>query len=147
MDPYVTYVRPRWSDMDVFGHVNHASLVTLLEDARVPLLFEDSADAGLSDFAKGTVVVRLEVRYMAPIVAAGQEIRMRISLSELKNASFTLDYDVHSGPSDEDTVAARAQVVLAPYDVARQRPRRLTEPERSFLAGRLGAGAEVRSDG
>ena len=31
----------RWSDMDVFQHINHARMVTLLEEARIPWLFHD----------------------------------------------------------------------------------------------------------
>ena len=31
----------RWSDMDAFQHVNHARMVTLLEEARIPWPFAD----------------------------------------------------------------------------------------------------------
>ena len=40
---FVAEVRPRWSDMDAYGHVNHANTVTLLEEARVELLFSEAA--------------------------------------------------------------------------------------------------------
>lgn len=134
---YVAMVRPRWSDMDVFGHVNHAKMVTLLEEARVPLLFDEAGRAGLAEFAKGMVVVDLAVRYHAPIVVNGQQIRVDVALRDLKFASLTLGYTVHSGPSEEDKVAVTAQTVLAPYEVATERPRRLTEEERAFLRTRL----------
>jgi acyl-CoA thioester hydrolase len=138
MAGYVTAVRPRWSDMDVFGHVNHARMVTLLEEARVPLLFGEAAQAGLTELAKGIVVVRLEVDYRVPIVVAGQDVRVGITLRQLRFASVTLDYQVHTGPSGEDPVAVTACTVLAPYDVTSGRPRRLSEAERSFLLDRLG---------
>jgi acyl-CoA thioester hydrolase len=137
MTAYVSMVRPRWSDMDVFGHVNHASMVTLLEEARIPLLFHEAAGAGLTGFAAGMVVVSLSVDYHAPVVA-DREIRVEVNLRELKFASVTLGYTVHSGPSEADAVAVTARTVLAPYDVASGRPRRLTDPERAFLAERLG---------
>ncbi|MEC3978436.1 acyl-CoA thioesterase [Amycolatopsis sp. H20-H5] len=130
---YVALVLPRWSDMDVYGHVNHANLVTLLEEARIPLLFGESVRQGLSELSKGMVVVSLQVRYRAPIVVSGQKIRVEISLKELKYASCTLTYKVHRGPSEEDKVAVTAETVLAPYDVVTERPRRLTDPEREFL--------------
>jgi acyl-CoA thioester hydrolase len=141
MTAFVSMVRPRWSDMDAFGHVNHASMVTLLEEARVPLLFHEASGAGLTGFAAGMVVVRLSVDYHAPVVA-GREIRVEVDLRELKFASVTLGYTVHSGPSEEDAVAVTATTVLAPYDVASSRPRRLTGQERAFLAERLGTGEE-----
>lgn len=132
-------VQPRWSDMDAFGHVNHARLVTLLEEARVPLLFGGTREAtgtetGLSDFASGIVVVQLRVDYRAPIVADGRALRIEIMLADLRFASFTLDYRVRTGPSIEDQVAATATTVLAPYDLSRGRSRRLTDAERAFLA-------------
>jgi acyl-CoA thioester hydrolase len=145
---YVVRVRPRWSDMDAFGHVNHARLVTLLEEARVPLLFGDtgaseSSTGGIAQFAKGIVVVRLHVDYRAPIVVDGGEIRVEIALADLKYASFTLDYRVRTGPSEEDPVAATATTVLAPYDLERGRPRRLTESERDFLATHVPSGGRA----
>ena len=34
----------RWSDIDMYQHVNHATMVTILEEARVPFLREPFAD-------------------------------------------------------------------------------------------------------
>ncbi|HVV12498.1 MAG TPA: thioesterase family protein [Amycolatopsis sp.] len=126
--------------MDVFGHVNHAKLVTLLEEARVPLLFEEAGRAGL-ELAKGMVVVKLAVHYRAPIVVHGQQLRVEISQRELKAAALTLDYRVHTGPSSDDKPAVVAETVLAPYEVATERPRRFTTEEREFL-GRMLAGGD-----
>ncbi|ASR35015.1 thioesterase [Prauserella marina] len=143
MGEYVVHVRPRWSDMDAFGHLNHASMVTLLEEARVPLLFGTAAGEGLADFAKGIVVVRLTVDYRAPVVVEGGDVRVDITLSELRHASFTLDYRVHNGPSVEDGVAVTARTTLAPYDLGGGRPRRLTEREREFLLAHIPSGGEL----
>ncbi|GAB3505019.1 acyl-CoA thioesterase [Amycolatopsis cihanbeyliensis] len=137
---YTTMVRPRWSDMDVFGHVNHASIVTLLEEARVELLFGRAGAEGLTGLAKGVVVVRLSVDYRAPLVVDGGAVRVEMSLTELKSASFTLDYKVDGGQSDSDQVAVVARTVLAPYDVDGARPRRLADAEQRFLTQWLGEG-------
>ncbi|MTD56849.1 acyl-CoA thioesterase [Amycolatopsis pithecellobii] len=134
---YVAMVRPRWSDMDSFGHVNHARMVTLLEEARIPLVFTDAVKAGLPGFAAGMVVVKLSVHYRAPVVVNSTDLRVEISLRDLKFASITLDYTVYSGSSTEDTIAAVADTVLAPYDVSTGRPRRFTDEEREFLKDRL----------
>ncbi|MFD8497505.1 acyl-CoA thioesterase [Amycolatopsis sp. NPDC059657] len=130
---YVALVRPRWSDMDVFGHVNHAAMVTLLEEARVPLLFGEAVKAGLTELPKGVVVVKMSVNYHAPVIADGQDIRIVLSLKELRFASFTLGYSVHNGPSEADKVAVTAETVLAPFDTVTERPRRLSDEERVFL--------------
>jgi acyl-CoA thioester hydrolase len=130
---YVALVRPRWSDQDLFGHVNHANMVTLLEEARVPLLFVDGPKAGLTELTKGVVVVRLTVNYHAPVIASGQELRIEITATQLKFASVTFAYKVHNGPSELDKVAVTAETVLAPFDTTTGRPRRLSEAERDFL--------------
>ncbi|HWC81335.1 MAG TPA: thioesterase family protein [Pseudonocardiaceae bacterium] len=135
MGVYVAEVRPRWSDMDAFGHVNHANTVTLLEEARVEMLFVEATRLGLPDMARGLLVARLAVDYHMPLVVNGGAVRIELSVRELRAASFTLDYTVHSGRAAEDAAVATAQTLMVPYDLDRQRIRRLTEPERDFLAG------------
>ena len=141
MGVFIADVRPRWSDMDAFGHVNHANTVTLLEEARVALLFGEAARQGAGGMTKGVVVARLVVDYHAPLVADGGMVRVAMTVREMRTASFTLDYEVHSGPSVDDPVAATAETMLVPYDTATGRPRRLTEEERDFLAAYRSNGA------
>ncbi|MBV9318957.1 MAG: thioesterase family protein, partial [Mycobacterium sp.] len=35
---FVAPVPVRWSDIDIYQHINHATMVTILEEARVPFL-------------------------------------------------------------------------------------------------------------
>lgn len=135
MGVYVAEVRPRWSDMDVFGHVNHANTVTLLEEARIDMLFSEGGRRGAPTMADGMVVARLVVDYHAPLVADGGSVRVEIAVRELRAASFTLDYTVHNGRRSTDAVVATAETLLVPFDVQARRPRRLTDAERDFLAG------------
>jgi acyl-CoA thioester hydrolase len=126
--------------MDVFGHVNHANMVTLLEEARIDLLFGEGDRHGAVSMAEGIVVARLAVDYHTPLVADGTSARVEIAVRELRAASFTLDYVVHSGRKNSDAVVATAETLMVPYDLAAARPRRLTDAERDFLAGyRAGA--------
>ncbi|MER6766933.1 MULTISPECIES: acyl-CoA thioesterase [Amycolatopsis] len=131
---FVSHVQPRWSDMDVYGHVNHANVVTLLEEARVPVLFGEAERAGLHELPKGVVVVKLAVHYRAPIVATpGRTVRVEITLAELKASTVTLGYVVRTGPDAADPVAVTAETVLAPYNTAELRPRRFSDEESEFL--------------
>ncbi len=135
MGVFVTGVRPRWSDMDAFGHVNHANTVTLLEEARIDLLFTEAARHGVTDMTEGVVVARLVVDYLAPIVFTGDEIVVEMSVRELKTASFLLDYTVRNQRGEDSVVVTKAETLLVPYNVTAARPRRLDEAERDFLAG------------
>ena len=135
MGVFVTGVRPRWSDMDAFGHVNHANTVTLLEEARIDLLFTEAARHGVTDMTQGVVVARLVVDYIAPIVFTGGEIVVEMSVRELRSASFLLDYTVRNQRGDDSVVVTKAETLMVPYNVTAARPRRLDEAERDFLAG------------
>ena len=129
----------RWSDMDVYGHVNNARVVTLLEEARTGLLFGEGARRGAQTLAEGVVVVELLVRYRQPLVYSASPVRVRLWVSELLAASFSLEYIVAG--TGGDAVTARTQ--LAAYDTAAQRPRRLKPGEREFLAAfRDGGGGD-----
>jgi len=132
---FVTGVRPRWSDMDAFGHVNHANTVTLLEEARIDLLFTEAARHGVTDMTKGMVVARLVVDYLTPIMFTGGEIVVEMSVRELRVASFLLDYTVRNRRGEDSDVVTKAETLMVPYNVTAARPRRLVEAERDFLAG------------
>lgn len=127
---FITDVAVRWSDMDAYRHVNNARVVTLLEEARTELLFGEGARRGAQTLADGVVVVELMVHYRQPLAYSATPVRVRLWVSELRAASFTLDYVVTA--TDGDAVTARTK--LAAYDVRAQQPRRLTSPEREFLA-------------
>jgi acyl-CoA thioester hydrolase len=127
---FSTDVAVRWSDMDVYGHVNNARVVTLLEEARTELLFGEGARRGVQTLAEGVVVVELLVRYRQPLVYSASPVRVRLWITELLAASFAVEYVVAG--TGGDAITARTQ--LAAYDTAAQRPRRLTPGEQEFLA-------------
>jgi acyl-CoA thioester hydrolase len=120
--------------MDAYGHVNHANTVTLLEEARIDLLFVEASRHDAAGIANGVVVARLVVDYHAPLLATGSTVRVEVSVREMRPASFTLAYTVHSGLLADDPVVATAETMLVPYDLKAARPRRLSETERDFLA-------------
>jgi len=105
---FMTDVAVRWSDMDVYGHVNNARVVTLLEEARTELLFNEGARRGAETLAEGVVVVELRVRYRQPLAYSARPVRVRLWVSELRAASFALDYVVAGAGGD--AVTARTQL-------------------------------------
>ncbi|RCW45115.1 acyl-CoA thioester hydrolase [Halopolyspora algeriensis] len=131
MGAFIAEVALRWSDMDAFGHVNHARTVTLLEEARAGLLFTEAERQGLSGMAEGMVVARVVIDYHAPLVYRAGAIQVRMSVRDLRAASFVIDYTATAG--DAASVAT-AETLMVPYDLAAGRPRRLTDGEREFLA-------------
>ncbi|MCP3800893.1 acyl-CoA thioesterase [Allokutzneria sp. A3M-2-11 16] len=135
MSPFVTHVHPRWADIDLNRHVNHAVIVTLMEEARGHMLFTDSSPwAGFTDPARGLVVAKLTVDFRAPLDWTGKPVRVRVDISDLRPATFVMRHTVHCGPSEEDRIAAVGEVLVAGFHVATTRPRRLRDDEREFLA-------------
>jgi acyl-CoA thioester hydrolase len=117
----------RWSDMDAYGHVNNARFLTLYEEARVALFFVAARQAQVS-FETGIVIARHEIDYLRP-VDYGDSVRIEMWIAEIRRSSFTVAYELF----DDGELAGRARSVCVPFDLAGQRPRRLSEAERAFL--------------
>jgi acyl-CoA thioester hydrolase len=119
---------PRWSDMDVYGHVNNARFLTLYEEARVALMFVAARKHGVTSLEKGVVISRHEVDYLRP-VDYGETVRIEMWVEEIRASRFVIAYELF----DEGALASRARSVCVPFDLAAGRPRRLSPEERAFL--------------
>jgi acyl-CoA thioester hydrolase len=123
----------RWSDLDAYGHVNNARFLTLYEEARVALFFVGAREQGLTSFEEGIVIARHEVDYLRP-VDYGDRVRIEMWVDEIRPSRVGIRYELFDG----DQLAGRARSVAVPFDLDRQRPRRLSEAERAFLEPWLG---------
>jgi acyl-CoA thioester hydrolase len=135
---FVAQVPLRWTDQDIYRHVNNARAVTLLEEARVVMVFDAAEAAGVSGFREGLLVVGLHVDYRRQIPYRADGLRVTMQVDEVRAASFRITYEMHDGPAEADAVAVSAWTRMATYDLAAGHPRRLTAAERDYL-GRWGA--------
>jgi acyl-CoA thioester hydrolase len=126
----------RWSDLDAYGHVNNSRFLTLYEEARVAMMFPAARAWGVTSFADGVVIARHEVDYLRPVdyrAMPGPDERPRVRIElwveHIRPSRFTIGYELFDG----DAVASRARSVLVPFDLPRQRPRRLSDVERAYL--------------
>ncbi|WP_168702736.1 acyl-CoA thioesterase [Gordonia paraffinivorans] len=131
-DGYVVEVPVRWSDMDVYQHINHARMVTLLEEARIPWLFLDGRPtAPLRD---GCLVADLHVRYQAQLRHSEGPLKVTMYVERLRAVDFTVGYEVRAAgaaPDSKPAVVARTQLVS--FDVDAQRVTRLTPEQKAYL--------------
>jgi acyl-CoA thioester hydrolase len=130
---FVAQVLVRWTDQDAYRHVNHAKAVTLLEEARVAMIFDAAAEEGVASFGPGLLVVGLHVDYRRQIPYRSDGLRVSMAIEEVRAASFRITYEMHDGPAEADAVAVRAWTRMATFDLDAGRPRRLTPDEREFL--------------
>lgn len=126
----------RWSDLDGYGHVNNARLLTLLEEARIQAFWAGGPGGGVPEEMKfsgglgsdtNTLVVRQEVEYLRPLPFLREPVRIDLWVSKLGGASLDVGYEVFDG---EGHLTTRALTVIVLVDAATLRPRRLTDTER-----------------
>jgi acyl-CoA thioester hydrolase len=123
----------RWSDMDVFQHVNHARMVTLLEEARIPWLFEDGRPT--APLREGCVLADLRVRYRGQLRHEDTPLDIAMWIEQLRAVDFTIGYEVRAnGTAPDSPPAVIASTQIAAFDMRSQRLRRLTDSERDYLA-------------
>jgi acyl-CoA thioester hydrolase len=124
--------------MDALGHVNNSRYVDYLQDARVDFLFHTAKELGADDLETGLLVARHEVQYRAPLVHRAAPVRIELWISEIRAASFTVDYEILDvEPQRRVYVVARTKLV--PFDFAADRLRRITPVERDALSKLVGS--------
>ncbi|MEO6886630.1 MAG: thioesterase family protein [Jatrophihabitantaceae bacterium] len=123
-------VHMRWSDMDAYRHINNSAYLAYLEQARIAMFF-DRAPTGERTFSDGTVIARHEIDYVRPVVYHPEPLRLELWVGRVRGASFTVHYEVF----DDGSLAARAATNCVTFDFTTDRPRRLADDERVFLAG------------
>lgn len=123
----------RWADMDALGHVNNVTYVDYLQEARVDALRVHPRITGAEELAEGVVVVRHEVHYRAPLIFRRAPVLIELWVTDVRAASFTLDYEVFDELPEGRRVYLRARTVLTPYVFAGAHPRRITAAERAVL--------------
>lgn len=119
----------RWSDMDAFGHVNNVVFLRYLEEARIDFMFRLAPGAARRPSPHGSVVARHEIDYVRPLVHRHAPVTVESWVTKIGAASLTISYEI----KDPDQVYVRASTVVVPYNLAEERPRRISAEEKLFL--------------
>jgi acyl-CoA thioester hydrolase len=142
----------RFNDLDAYGHVNNAAMLTLLEEARIAVFWSsgglqvegvNDADAPITDTAGAstiTLVARQEVEYLAPIPYLREPLDVQLWIGHLGGASLDVCYEILSPATGaEQTLFAKAATTIVLVDAASGRPRRITDREREAWAAHVDA--------
>jgi acyl-CoA thioester hydrolase len=131
--------RLRWGDMDAQGHLNNASYLDYLQEARVDFLL--SGPSVLRDLlTTGVLVVSHQVEYLRPVEYSMDPLHIRLWVDALGGSRFAIGYDVFAAGE----LAARARTGAVPFDLAGNRLRRLTSDERTLFAAALAPAEPLR---
>ena len=137
-------IKLRWSDLDAYGHVNNAAMLTLLEESRISVFWhgelgvdgvQDAAAPSTDDTGLGgdtlTLIARQEVEYLAPIPYLREPLDVQLWIGRMGGASLDVCYEVRSPVGAEPAVLyALAASAIVLVDSATLRPRRMTDSER-----------------
>ncbi len=102
----------RWSECDMYRHVNNAAYLTLFEDLRVEH-WRRLSGGEISTQRPGPVVARVEARYIRP-VGFGEAVVLTCRTAALRRTSFTHEYALWR--ADELCCDARAVCVVTRQD-------------------------------
>jgi acyl-CoA thioester hydrolase len=119
----------RWSDLDVYGHVNNAIYLTYLEEARDEWL---GGRLGDRDQVWNWVLVHVEIDYRRELALADDMAVATCRLDRIGNSSITTQEEVRTVDGE---LAAEASAVLVARDRKSGRSRSLTASERAAFEG------------
>ncbi len=104
----------RFSDLDAFGHVNNATFLTYMEEARLaywlnlfPLDYEDIASLGL-------ILADAKLSYRSP-ANLGERMRVWTRVVSFGTKSFTIEYRVEEEQTGRLVVEGSTVVVTFDY--------------------------------
>jgi acyl-CoA thioester hydrolase len=111
---FSTPIELRFSDLDLYGHVNSVVYFSYLETARVKLFKDFFMD--LTEKQIFTLVARAECDFKIPILLE-DELIVSLVISRIGTSSFDIDYRLHD--SAEKTYAT-ARTIMVCFDNAKQ---------------------------
>ncbi|ELP47397.1 hypothetical protein D522_06018 [Mycobacterium avium subsp. paratuberculosis S5] len=128
---FVAAVPVRWSDIDMYQHVNHATMVTILEEARVQFLREAFE---VDILTIGLLIAEVKVTYKGQLRLVDSPLQVTMWTKRLRAVDFTLGYEVRSVNADpESRPAVIAESQLAAVHIEEERLGRLTPQHREYL--------------
>ena len=128
---FVAPVHVRWSDIDMYQHINHATMVTILEEARIPFLREPF-EAVIEEI--GLLIHEVNILYKGQLRLVDSPLQVTMWSKRVRAVDFTIGYEVRSvrkPPDSRPSVIADTQ--LATVHIKEQRLQRVSPPQREYL--------------
>ena len=117
-------VQVRFSDVDVYRHVNNVVYFEYFQEARIRMFMELGRGLARTS-ALQVVIAQADVDYLAPILLRAEPYDCRSQVVHVGRTSLVIESEI----ADGDRPLARARVVLVFFDPETQRP---TEPSAEY---------------
>ncbi|MFK0143401.1 acyl-CoA thioesterase [Streptomyces murinus] len=130
MNNYTYELALRWADSDSYGHVNNATFLTYLEEARTRM-FQDMLPTDETERRRHAFVVKQAlVDYQAPLVYREEPVSVDVWVVGCRGARLDLGYTIR----DAEGTYASATTKMAAFDLETNSLRRMTDAELAFLS-------------
>ncbi|WP_239736177.1 thioesterase family protein [Mycolicibacterium rufum] len=115
----------------MYQHINHATMVTILEEARIPFLREPF---GEDIITIGLLIAEVKIAYKAQLRLIDSPLQVTMWSKRVRAVDFTIGYEVRSvGASPVSRPAVIAETQLAAVHIEEQRLQRLSDKQREYL--------------
>ena len=115
----------------MYQHINHATMVTILEEARIPFLREPF---GPEIETIGLLIHEVDILYKGQLRLIDSPLQVTMWSKRVRADDFTVGYEVRSvsaPPDSKPSVIAETQ--LAAVHIQEQRLQRLSPAQRVYL--------------
>jgi acyl-CoA thioester hydrolase len=133
MSRHTYQCRVRFSDVDIYGHVNNVKYFEYYQEARLAFFTAMGRNEEPGRFA--VVVARVDVDYKRPILFRTEPYVVESWVTRVGTSSATISSEIRDG----DTLLSRAEAVLVAFDLSTQRSRPFEDGERKRLRAALEA--------
>ncbi len=115
----------------MYQHINHATMVTILEEARIPFLREPF---GEQITTIGLLIAEVNIAYKAQLRLVDSPLQVTMWSKRVRAVDFTVGYEVRSvGAPPDSRPAVIADTQLAAVHIEEQRLQRLSGSQREYL--------------
>lgn len=125
--PLKTTEKLRYSDIDIQGHMNNALYLTLIEAARVEIIFEDKFFPGYEQII--FMIAHISIDYLSEVNWPGS-VKIGTKITYIGNSSFVTEQVIFS----EGQCAAIAKTVIVTVDKKSKKKIALTEHNKKALS-------------
>jgi acyl-CoA thioester hydrolase len=104
----------RFSDLDALGHVNNATYLSYIQDARISY-FNRILNRKTDDLKYNAIIARIEIDYKNQI-SLGDKVTVYTKYTAVGEKSCNVESVVVVNKGDEDIIAANCLSVLVSFD-------------------------------
>lgn len=126
-------INVRFSDLDAMRHVNNATYLSYLEEARIAY-FKEALNKSMDNLDFQAVVARVEIDYKQPIIFA-DELEILSRISKIGNKSFDMDHIILIDRKEGKIISAEIVTKLVSYNYETQTSFPIPDYARKLIEG------------